>query len=67
MIADISKRMHQAGLWESGMVETDHWFDGDKWTACFWADALVADGSLVTQLRKDGERVYPALNRGEVH
>jgi len=67
LIADISKRMHRAGLWESGIVETDHWFDGDKWTPGFWADTLVADGSLVTQFRKDGEREYRVLNREEVH
>jgi hypothetical protein len=66
MIADISKRMHQAGLWENGVVDANDWFDGDKWTAGFWVHTLVADGSLVTQFRKDGERAYRVLNRKEV-
>jgi hypothetical protein len=66
MIADISKRMYQAGLWESGKVEADHWFDGDKWTGGFWVDVLVAEGLLMTKFREDGERVYRRLNEQEV-
>lgn len=60
LVADISKRMHQARLWESGVVRSDHWFDGDKWTPAFWADVLVAEGSIVTRCREDGQREYRA-------
>jgi hypothetical protein len=66
MIADISKRMHQARLWESGTVKTDHWFDGDNWTVGLTLDRFVAEGMCVTKLRKDGELEYRALNRKEV-
>ena len=58
--------MHGAGLWESGVVKSDHWFDDEKWTAGFWLDTLVADGSVVTRYREDGEREYRVLDRGEL-
>ena len=66
VVADISKRMHEAGLWENGTVKTDHWFDGDKWTVGFWADTLVAEGLVVTHHREDGEREYRVRDKGEL-
>jgi hypothetical protein len=32
LVAEISDRMHKAELWRNGTVESDHWFDGAKWT-----------------------------------
>jgi hypothetical protein len=58
MVSDISKRMHEARLWESGRVKTDHWFDGDRWTVGMWIDTLVAEGLLIPRQREDGETEY---------
>jgi hypothetical protein len=33
LVAEISDRMHQAGLWGDGEAKSDHWFKGEKWTA----------------------------------
>ena len=53
VVADVSRRMHEAGLWERDTVKTDHWFDGDKLTVGFWADTLVAEGVVATRLDQD--------------
>jgi hypothetical protein len=54
-VAEISRRMHHAGVWRDGAVPTDHWFDGDKWTVGFWIDTLIAEGILVARQRNDGK------------
>src|ERR1039458_5167557 len=53
LVAEISRRMHQAGLWSDGVVESDHWFHDEKWTAAIWADSLVAAGLLFARQRED--------------
>jgi hypothetical protein len=57
-IAEISRRMHQAGKWRDGFVRTDHWFNGEKWTVGFWIDTLVAEGFLLARQRNDGKWEY---------
>lgn len=63
LVAEISVRMHQAGLWRAGAVNSDHWFRGEKWTAGIWTDSLVAEGLVLAQQRDDGQWEYRALNR----
>ena len=36
LVAAISQRMRQCGLWTDNEVSTDHWFKGDKWTPGLW-------------------------------
>ena len=64
IVADVSKRMHEAGLWEDGVVKCDHWFDGDKWTAGLWCDTLVGEGLLESRCNEDGQREYRVTNKG---
>ena len=59
-VADISRRMHESGLWANGEVNADHWFEGDKVTAGLWVDCLVAEGLLVARRREDGQWEYRA-------
>jgi|HubBroStandDraft_4_1064222.scaffolds.fasta_scaffold00312_9 hypothetical protein len=54
-VVEISGRMHQAGLWRDGVVNSDHWFRGEKWTAGIWADCLVAEGLILARQRKNGQ------------
>jgi hypothetical protein len=61
LVAEISDRMHQAGLWRDGAVNSDHWFRGEKWTAGIWTDCLVAEGLMLARQRKDGQWEYRAL------
>ena len=64
LVTEISDRMHQAGLWRDGAVNSDHWFRGEKWTQGIWTDCLVAAGLMVARQRKNGEWEYRALNKG---
>lgn len=63
LVAEISGRMHQAGLWRDGTVYSDHWFRGEKWTPGIWTDCLVAEGLMLARQRKDGQWEYRALNK----
>lgn len=58
MVADVSRRMHEAGLWEKGVVKSDYWFQGDKWTAGLWCDTLVAEGRMKSRCNENGQREY---------
>lgn len=66
LVAEISDRMHKAELWRNGTVESDHWFDGAKWTVGIWIDRLVAEGGLLAQRREDGEWVYRVPEKREL-
>ena len=60
-MADISRRMHESGLWANGEVNAGHWFDGDtRWTVGLWTDVLVAEGLLVARRRDYGQWEYLA-------
>lgn len=63
LVAEISDRMHHAGLWGDGEVKSDHWFKGERWTAGIWTDCLVAEGLMLARQRKDGQWEYRALNK----
>ena len=65
LVADISRRMHNAGRWKDGTVETDHWFDGDNWAPGFYTDTLLAEGQLVAQVRQDGQREFRVPEKSE--
>jgi hypothetical protein len=58
LVAEILRRMRQAGIWRNGSVPTDHWFQGEKWTPGFWSDTLVAEGFLVARQRHYGKWEY---------
>lgn len=62
-VSEISGRMHQAGLWSDGTVNSDHWLRGEKWTLGIWTDSLVAEGLLLARQREDGKWEYRALMR----
>ena len=57
-VSKISQRMHLAHLWENGEAKSDHWFHGDQWALGFWTDTLVAEGLMVTRIRRDGKLEY---------
>jgi hypothetical protein len=61
LVVEISDRMLQAGLWRDGVVNSDHWFRGEKWTAGIWTDCLVAEGLTLARQREDGQWEYRAL------
>jgi hypothetical protein len=61
LVNEISARMHQAGLWRDGAVNSDHWFRGEKWTAGIWTDCLIAEGLMLVRQRVDGQWEYRAL------
>jgi hypothetical protein len=63
LVTEISARMLQVGLWRDGVVKSDHWFRGEKWTAGIWTDCLVAEGLMLARQRNDGQWEYRALNK----
>jgi hypothetical protein len=66
LVADISRRMHDAGIWTSDEIDTDHWFNADdKWSIGLWIHCLVAEGLLVTRRQADGKWEYRVLGGNE--
>jgi hypothetical protein len=62
-VAEISQRMHRAGLWRDSEVNSDHWYRGKKWTAGIWTDSLVAVGLMRARQRENGKWEYQALEK----
>ena len=61
-IANISHRMHAAGLWEDWCVHDQHWWVDDSYEKIermgLWLDVLVGTGYLVAKRMEDGEFGY---------
>ena len=66
LVAEISGRMYQTGLWRDDAVMSDHWFDGEKWTVGIWTDSLVAEGVLRAWQKEDGEWKYRVVEKRDV-
>ncbi len=56
MVANISCRMHDSGLWSKGTANIEHWFDEDmRWTEYgIQQDCGVADGMFVATYEGEG-------------
>jgi hypothetical protein len=57
LVAEISQRMREAGLWTDDWIEYQHWC-GELGDLSFMMDVMVAEGSLMARRGEDGKWGY---------